>query len=70
MISECLFGPKYTKRFKDLVDSRIAIKHNDTDTIKTLLDGLLFEVLKEGTYSTKAQGNALKTPINSGYGLT
>jgi hypothetical protein len=70
MISECLFGPKFTKRFMDLVNSRIAIKHNDTDTIKTLLDGLLFEVLKEGTYSTKALGNALKTPINSGYGLT
>ena len=70
MISECLFGPKYTKRFKDIVDSRIAIKHDDTDSIQTLLDGLLYEVLSEGTYSTKALGVALKTPINSAYGLT
>jgi energy-coupling factor transporter ATP-binding protein EcfA2 len=70
MITECLFGPKYTGRFRDIVQSRIAIKHNDTDRIKTLLDGLLYEVLKEGTYSTKALGVALKTPINSAYGLT
>ena len=70
MICECLFGPKYTKRFKDIVDSRIAIKHNDSESIKSLLDGLLFEVLSEGTYSIKALGVALKTPINSAYGLT
>ena len=70
MITECVFGPKYTKRFKDIVDSRIAIKHNDTEAIKTLLDGLLYDVLNEGTYSTKALGVALKTPINSAYGLT
>jgi energy-coupling factor transporter ATP-binding protein EcfA2 len=70
MITECLFGPKYTKRFRDLVQSRIAIKHNDEDAIRTLLDGLLYNVLQEGTYSTKALGVALKTPINSAYGLT
>ena len=70
MITECVFGPKYTKRFKDIVDSRVAIKHNDVDAIRTLLDGLLFNVLQEGTYSTKALGVALKTPINSAYGLT
>lgn len=70
MITECLFGPKYTGRFRDLVNSRIAIKHKDEESIKTLLDGLLYEVLKEGTYSTKALGTALKTPINSAYGLT
>ena len=70
MISECLFGPKYTGRFRDIVQSRIAIKHKDTESIKTLLDGLLYEVLSEGTYSTKALGVALKTPINSAYGLT
>ena len=70
MITECVFGPKYTGRFKDIVDSRVAIKHNDIDAIRTLLDGLLFSVLQEGTYSTKALGVALKTPINSAYGLT
>jgi energy-coupling factor transporter ATP-binding protein EcfA2 len=70
MITECLFGPKYTGRFRDLVESRIAIKHNDEEAIKTLLDGMLYEVLKGGEYSTKALGTALKTPINSAYGLT
>lgn len=70
MITECLFGPKYTKRFKDLKDARVAIKHNDNEALKTMLDGMLFEILKEGTYSTKALGGALKTPINSAYGLT
>lgn len=70
MISECLFGPKYTKRFKDIVDSRIAIKHDDQESIKTLLDGMLYKILSDGTFSTKALGVALKTPINSAYGLT
>ena len=70
IISECLFGPKYTKRFKDLKDARVAIKHNDMEAIKTMLDGVLYDILKEGTYSTKTLGTALKTPINSGYGLT
>lgn len=70
MITECVFGPKYTGRFRDIVQSRIAIKHNDVDAIRTLLDGLLFSVLQEGNYSTKALGVALKTPINSAYGLT
>lgn len=70
MITECLFGPKYTKRFKELVDCRIAIKHDDQNSIKTLLDGVLYEVLSEGTFTTDALGTALKTPINSSYGLT
>ena len=70
MITECLFGARYTKRFKDIVDSRIAIKHNDEESMRTLLDGLLYEVLQEGSYSTKSLGEALKTPINSAYGLT
>lgn len=70
MITECLFGPKYTQRFKDLKDARVAIKHNDNEAIKNMLDGMLYEVLSEGTYSTKALGTALKTPINSSYGLT
>jgi energy-coupling factor transporter ATP-binding protein EcfA2 len=70
MITECLFGPKYTSRYRDIVQSRVAIKHNDEEAIKTLLDGMLYEVLSEGSYSTKALGTALKTPINSAYGLT
>lgn len=70
VISECLFGPKYTERFRDLKEARVAIKHNDMDSIRTMLDGMLYEVLNEGTYSTKVLGTALKTPINSVYGLT
>ena len=70
IINECLFGPKYTRRFMDLVESRIAIKQNDDKKIRTLLDGLLFDILSDGSYSTKSLGTALKTPINSAYGLT
>ena len=70
MITECLFGPKYTKRFKDLKDARVAIKHNDMEAIQSMLDGILYEVLSEGTYSFKTLSTALKTPINAAYGLT
>ena len=69
-IAECLFGPKYTSRYKDIKDSRVAIKHNDEEAMKTLLDGMLWDVLQEGDFSTKALSTALKTPINSTYGLT
>lgn len=69
IISENLFGDRYTKRFKELVDARIAIKHEDYDTAKTMLDGKLAEFLG-GEFTSKELANALKTAINSVYGLT
>lgn len=62
------FG-EYTKNFKDLIDARIAIKHKDFDTARTMLNGKLAKYLDdESTASQLAQ--ATKLAINSCYGLT
>ena len=69
IVAEQLFGPKYTKRFQDILEARIAIKHKDFDKAKTMLDGKLARYLTdEGAAKDLAQ--ALKIAINSVYGLT
>lgn len=65
MIDECLFGPRYTGRFKDIVDSRLAVKHKEYDKLNVLLDGKFAPYAKDENLPT-----ALKTPINASYGLT
>lgn len=73
IIAECLFGPKYTKIFRELVEARVAIKHEDWETLETYLDGKLIpyaERVKKGEMTSKDLANALKTAINSVYGLT
>ena len=62
------FG-EYTDRFRDLVNARIAIKHKDWDTAKSMLDGAFSEYLDDEKQA-KALSTALKIPINSVYGLT
>ena len=69
-IAECLFGPKYTKHYQDLVNGRIAIKHKDFDTIKTILNGKLAPYVTDDDGMLSILATALKTPINSSYGLT
>ena len=69
-----LFGP-YTKRFSEIKQGRIDIKHGDWDAAKKILSGALesfVEALENGTasFSPKDLSNALKTVINSVYGLT
>lgn len=69
-----LFGP-YTERFSDLKQGRIYIKHHDWDKAKTILDGALapfIEDIENGTAAFTAEdlSSALKTVINSVYGLT
>lgn len=68
IIFETLFGPEYTKRFKEIVDARVAIKHKDFDAAAQMLDGVLVPYLNEEQASDLAQ--ALKIVINSIYGLT
>lgn len=70
MITECLFGPKYTERFHDLVKGRIAIKHKDFELGRSILDGKFAPYLVDDDNLLKILSTALKTPINSAYGLT
>ena len=69
-IDECLFGPKYTKRYKDLVDGRISIKHKDFETARNILDGKFAPYVTDDDVMLAVLSTALKTPINSVYGLT
>lgn len=69
IIDEELFGSEYTKRFCEIRDARVAIKHKDFDKAKTMLDGKLAKYLTdEDAAADLAQ--ALKIAINSVYGLT
>jgi hypothetical protein len=72
-IAECVFGPRFTRRFRELILGRVAIKHEDWDKLNTLLDGKLTSYVvkvKNGELTSKQLSNALKTAINSVYGLT
>ena len=72
-IAECLFGPEYTERFRDIVEGRVNIKHEDWDAVDKMLDGKLtpyVQRVKDGELTSKDLANALKTAINSVYGLT
>lgn len=67
-IFECVFGPEYTKRFQDIVDARVSIKHKDFESAALMLNGALKPYLNEEQAADLAQ--ALKIVINSIYGLT
>ena len=72
-IAECLFGPDYTSKFRDIVEGRVSIKHEDWDSVSNMLDGKLvpyIQKVKDGEITSKQLANALKTAINSVYGLT
>lgn len=69
IVAEKLFGEKYTVRFREILEARIAIKHKDFERAKGMLDGKLAHYLSdEGAAADLAQ--ALKIAINSVYGLT
>lgn len=72
-IAECLFGPVYTEKFRDIVEGRVSIKHEDWEAVSNMLDGKLtpyIQKVKTGEITSKDLANALKTAINSVYGLT
>lgn len=69
VVAENLFGNEYTKRFKEILDARIAIKHKDFDKARTMLNGKLAHYLTDED-SAKDLAQALKIAINSVYGLT
>ena len=73
LIAECHFGPRYTKAFKEVVDSRVNIKHKAWDVVNEMLGGKLAPYVQkviDGEMTAKDLANALKTAINSVYGLT
>ena len=73
IISEVLFGPKYTKAFAEIVSGRVSIKHKSWDDIDNLFDGKLKPYVQKvinGELTNKELANALKTVVNSVYGLT
>lgn len=59
----------FTKRFKDILDARIAIKHGDFDSARNMLDGKLAKYLDDESKAGDLS-QALKIAINSVYGLT
>lgn len=68
------FGP-YNKNFEDLIDSRIAVKHDDKKAIEKLLNGKLVPFVEKAEagnadYTMDDLAYALKIAINSVYGLT
>lgn len=63
-----LFGP-YTEKFSEIKRARLAIKHKDYDSARKMLGGELAKYLEDESKS-KDLSNALKTAINSVYGLT
>lgn len=72
-IAEGLFGEKFTRAFRDIVEGRVSIKHEAWDEINNMLDGKLNRYvtkIKNGEMSSKDLANGLKTAINSVYGLT
>ena len=63
-----LFG-KYTEKFSEIKRARLAIKHGDFKTASSMMGGKLAKYLNDKA-DAKNLSNALKTVINSVYGLT
>ena len=69
-IQEWYQGP-YTRKYMEVVMSRLAIKHRNFEALKNLLGGVLYELtLNASDEMLDAISLALKTVINSVYGLT
>ena len=72
-IAEVLFGTDYTRIFRDIVEGRVSIKHEDWGVVNEMMDGKLgpyVQKVLDGEMTSKDLANALKTAINSVYGLT
>ena len=73
VMAECLFGPRFTRAFRDIVYGRVHIKHKAWDEVNHMLDGKLTPYIQkviDGEMTAKSLADALKTAINSVYGLT
>ena len=72
-IAEVIFGVRYTKAFRDIVEGRVNIKHEAWDEVNKMLDGKLTPYIQkvfDGELTSSELADALKTAINAVYGLT
>lgn len=69
VVAENLFGDRYTRRYSDILNARLAIKHKDYEKARSMLGGVLGKYLTDEG-SSKQLAQALKIAINSVYGLT
>lgn len=63
-----LFGD-YTKKFSEIKNARVLIKRGDYESVRKMLDGKLAPFLDDNV-DPKGLSDALKTVVNSIYGLT
>ena len=69
LIAMNMFGDKYTARFAEIKDARVAVKHGDFEKAGEMMDGKLKPYLGNPEDADKL-AFALKIVINSVYGLT
>jgi DNA polymerase elongation subunit (family B) len=72
-IAECIFGVEFTRRFREIVEGRVNIKHKAWDEVNKMLDGKLTPYIQKvinGEMTAKELADALKTAINAVYGQT
>lgn len=72
-IAEVIFGVEFTRRFKEIVDGRVSIKHEAWEEVNHMLDGKLTKYIQKvlnGEMTSKQLADALKTAINAVYGQT
>lgn len=73
IIMEVLFGVEFTRAFYEIVYGRVDIKHKAWDKVNDILGGKLRPYIQKvlnGEMTSTDLANALKTAINSVYGLT
>ncbi len=69
VVAEKLFGDKYTKRYENILQLRLHIKHKEFDEARNMLDGVFAEYL-DNESTAKQLSKTLKIPINAVYGQT
>lgn len=72
-IAEVLFGVKFTQRFQEIVEGRVSIKHEAWAEVNAMMNGALtpfVQMVIDGLMTSDQLADALKTAINSVYGLT
>lgn len=68
-IDELYSGVAYTRKFKQILDLRLCIKHGEFEVARNMFDGKLAKYLDDES-GADALSYALKIAINSVYGLT